>query len=310
VATAPTISISDVSTLEGGPSGVNHTISVPVTLSEVSSDVVLVDYETVDGTAKDERTEDPWVEYLRAAGTLSFAPGETSKSIEIVILGGEGPEPDQQFTVVLSNARNATIGRGIATVTIIDEDVPPPPEPGEVNVLPGGGGGQCVAVKGSAGCEPLLAGEQIPIEDVLYVNPRTSRVLVQTVAGTMNFYGGKFDLKEIGGSGDKPIVVMRLVGGNFKAKCGAASRTVQGLNVQAKKTPVRRLWGKGNGRYRTRGRYSSGTVRGTNWLTTDYCDGTNTRVVAGIVRVYDLVKKKWVLLKAGEQYFANAGKIK
>jgi hypothetical protein len=102
---------------------------------------------------------------------------------------------------------------------------------------------------------------------------------------------------------------MRLVGGNLKQKCATTARTTAGLNTQAKKTPVRRLWGKGKGRFRTRGRYSSGTVRGTNWVTTDFCDGTNTRVVAGVVQVYDLVLKKFILLKAGQSYFANAGKI-
>jgi Calx-beta domain-containing protein len=309
VSTAPSISASDVSTPEGGPSGVDHTVSVPVTLSEASSDTVLVDYETVDGTAKDEATPDPWIEYRRAAGTLAFAPGDTSENVEIVIIGGDGYEPDQEFTVVLSNARGATIARGVATVTIVNDDAPPPPEPGQVNVLPVGGGGQCVAVKGGGGCKPLEVGQQVEIEDVLYVNPRTSRVLVQSVAGNTAFYGGKFDVSEIGGGGDKPITVLRLVGGNFKTKCGKASRATAGVSAQAKKTPVRRLWGKGKGRFRTRGRYSSGTVRGTNWVTTDFCDGTDTRVVAGIVRVYDFVTKKWILLEAGESYFAKAGKI-
>jgi hypothetical protein len=123
------------------------------------------------------------------------------------------------------------------------------------------------------------------------------------------FYGGRFDVAEIGGGGEKPIVVLRLVGGKFKDKCGTAARMTAGLSAQAKKTPVRRLWGKGKGRFRTRGRYASGIVRGTNWLTTDFCDGTEIRVVAGIVRVYDLVAKKWVVLKAGESYFAKSGKI-
>ena len=135
---------------------------------------------------------------------------------------------------------------------------------------------------------------------------------MQSIAGNTVFYGGRFDVAEIGADSDKPIVVLRLVGGNFKAKCGAATRTtagLAGLSAQAKKTPVRRLWGKGKGRFRTRGRYASGTVRGTNWITTDYCDGTDTRVVAGIVRVYDLVTRKFILLKAGQSYFANAGRI-
>ena len=94
-----------------------------------------------------------------------------------------------------------------------------------------------------------------------------------------------------------------------RRKCGKATRATAGLSAEAKKTPVRRLWGKGKGRFRTRGRYSSGTVRGTNWITTDFCDGTDTRVVKGIVRVYDFVTKKWILLEAGDSYFAKAGKI-
>ena len=83
-----------------------------------------------------------------------------------------------------------------------------------------------------------------------------------------------------------------------------------GSEQQAKRKPVRRLWGKGKGRFRTRGRYSSGTVRGTNWLTQDFCEGTLTRVVEGAVSVYDLVAKKGILVKPGKSYFAKAGKIK
>jgi hypothetical protein len=48
---------------------------------------------------------------------------------------------------------------------------------------------------------------------------------------------------------------------------------------------VRRLWGDGKGRFRTRGRYGAGTVRGTKWLTKDRCDGTLVRVVRGRVAV-------------------------
>jgi hypothetical protein len=177
-----------------------------------------------------------------------------------------------------------------------------------VNVIPAGGGGQCVAVQGGGGCKPLEFGEQIVIDDVLYINPGQSKVKVQFVAGTAQFYGGRFDVKEVL-SGGKNVLVMRLVGGNLQKKCGTATRATAGLSAQAKKTPVRRLWGKGKGRFRTRGRYSSGTVRGTNWVTTDYCDGTDTRVVAGIVQVFDLVLKKLILLKPGQSYFAKAGKI-
>lgn len=305
----PGLSALDVSTLEGSPEGFDHYVTVPVSLSESSPEVVTANWKTVDGTATGGRLVESETDYESSAGVLTFAPGETSKNIDVLIDGGTSPEPAETFTIELSSPVNATITRGVATVTILNDDVPPPPEPGEVNVIPAGGGGQCVAVKNGGGCQPLEAGEQINIDNVLYVNPRGGRVLVQSIAGVTTFYGGRFDIAELGADSDKPIVALRLVGGNFKAKCGAATRTTAGLNAQAKKTPVRRLWGKGKGRFRTRGRYSSGTVRGTNWITTDFCDGTDTRVVAGVVRVYDLVAKKWVLLKAGQSYFAKAGKV-
>ena len=307
---AGTISALDVTTPEGGPELSDHFVTVPVTLSVANTDPVSVSWKTVDGTAIGGANSDvDAADYVSASGQLTWAPGDTSENIDVLIDGGVSPEPNETFTIELSNAVNATIERPVITVTILNDDSPPPPDPGEVNVFPAGGGGQCVAVKGGGGCQPLEAGTQIEIEDVLYINPRTSRVLVQSVAGNTVFYGGRFDVAEIGGGGDKPIVVLRLVGGNFKGKCGTATRTTAGLSAEAKKTPVRRLWGKGKGRFRTRGRYASGTVRGTNWVTTDFCDGTDTRVVAGIVRVYDLVLKKWILLKAGESYFANAGPI-
>jgi ferric-dicitrate binding protein FerR (iron transport regulator) len=68
---------------------------------------------------------------------------------------------------------------------------------------------------------------------------------------------------------------------------------------------VRRLWGDGSGSFRSRGRYSSATVRGTVWLTEDYCNGTLIKVQEGAVTVRDLVKNKTVTVTAGKSYFAE-----
>jgi hypothetical protein len=68
---------------------------------------------------------------------------------------------------------------------------------------------------------------------------------------------------------------------------------------------VRYVWGKGRGRYRTRGRHSSGVVRGTTWLTADRCDGTLTRVVTGVVLVRDFRARKTVRVGAGASYLAR-----
>ena len=58
--------------------------------------------------------------------------------------------------------------------------------------------------------------------------------------------------------------------------------------------------------FRTRGRNSVATVRGTKWLTVDRCDGTLTRVLAGAVVVRDLKRKRNVLVRAKRSYFAPA----
>jgi hypothetical protein len=67
----------------------------------------------------------------------------------------------------------------------------------------------------------------------------------------------------------------------------------------------RRLWGNAKGRFRTRGRYSSATVRGTKWLTKDTCSGTLTVVKSGTVTVRDFVLNKNVTVKKGHKYLAR-----
>ena len=61
-----------------------------------------------------------------------------------------------------------------------------------------------------------------------------------------------------------------------------------------------------SGRFRTRGRYSAGTVRGTIWDTIDRCDGTLTIVHRGTVDVTDFRTRKTVAVHAGHQFLASA----
>ena len=70
--------------------------------------------------------------------------------------------------------------------------------------------------------------------------------------------------------------------------------------------PVRRLWGDGSGSFRSRGRFGAATVRGTVWLTEDYCNGTLVRVQRGTVAVRDLVRNRTVTVTAGKSYFVEA----
>jgi hypothetical protein len=85
--------------------------------------------------------------------------------------------------------------------------------------------------------------------------------------------------------------------------CGARSAGAPRAEASARR---RRLWGSSRGRFRTRGSYSSGSVRGTKWLTVDRCDGTLTVVREGIVQVHDYGTGDRVLVRAGQSYFARA----
>src|SRR4051794_12046035 len=101
----------------------------------------------------------------------------------------------------------------------------------------------------------------------------------------------------------QPLVEIRLAGGDFSVCPKRKPSGVGGLNAGPK--VVRSLWGDGKGRFRTKGRFASATVRGTNWLTSDRCDGTLTTVKGGVVEVRDIKKKKTVRVPAGKSYLAT-----
>ena len=72
------------------------------------------------------------------------------------------------------------------------------------------------------------------------------------------------------------------------------------------KAVLGQLWGSGKGKFRTSGKYSSATVRGTIWLVQDRCEGTLTKVSRGTVQVADFQRHKTVSVKAGHSYLARA----
>ena len=69
---------------------------------------------------------------------------------------------------------------------------------------------------------------------------------------------------------------------------------------------MRRLWGDGKGRFRTRGRHGAATVRGTKWLTEDRCDSTKITVQRGHASwCATSSKKKNKIVKKGQSYVAQ-----
>jgi hypothetical protein len=112
----PTLSINNVSQTEGKSGITNYTFTV--TLSQASTEAVTVNYSTLDGSATSAN------DYLAKSGTLTFAAGETSKTIDIQVNGDTNFELDETFRIKLSNASNAKIGSGvdIGVGTILDDD--------------------------------------------------------------------------------------------------------------------------------------------------------------------------------------------
>jgi hypothetical protein len=146
-----------------------------------------------------------------------------------------------------------------------------------------------------------FTGGPVPYGSKLDVTHGT--LLLTTETGTVLVYGnGVFAAFVLlrGTDNGKPIVELRLTGGSF-AGCSRK------LSVASKAKPkvIRQLWAKAKGRFRTRGRYASATVRGTGWLTADRCDGTLTRVTQGIVQVSDFTLKKKLLVHAGTSHLAK-----
>jgi Tol biopolymer transport system component len=110
----PSVSINDVSVSEGASGTTNATFNV--TLSAPSVQTITVNYATADNTAT------VGSDYTTANGTLTFAPGETSKTIAVSILGDTAVETTETFFVNLNSATNATVNDGQGIGTIVNDD--------------------------------------------------------------------------------------------------------------------------------------------------------------------------------------------
>jgi uncharacterized repeat protein (TIGR01451 family) len=113
----PTIAISPASRYEGNVGTTN--IVLNVSLSGASYQTITVNYATVDGTAT------AGSDYVATNGVLTFSPETTNQTVSVIINGDLQVEPNETFTVQLSNPTNATIATASATATILDDDGTP-----------------------------------------------------------------------------------------------------------------------------------------------------------------------------------------
>lgn len=154
----PVWSVTDVSVQEAD-SGVTNTVTFDLTISEVSTNTVSVFFYTADETAT------VGLDYLSTNGVATLAPGETSTTVTVDVLGDDLLEPDETFGLLLTNATFSSVldWRGVGT--ILDDEPRVRVEPLEI-------------VEGSAGFHDVVV-------DVTLTKPGVSEITVEYA--TTNF---------------------------------------------------------------------------------------------------------------------------
>jgi hypothetical protein len=194
----------------------------------------------------------------------------------------------------------------------------PPPEP-EINqtvaVAPVGDGTVKVKEPGTGEFTSLPAGEEVRLGSVVDTRNGAVKLTSELPGGgtqSATFGDGLFQVRQ--SKTRRGLIDIILRGGNFSV-CRTRGRGLARVRapmaraavaVQSRKRPKRRLWAKDRGgRFRTHGRNSVATVRGTRWVTTDTCKGTRTTVTQGSVSVRNLQTERTVIVRKGKTYLAR-----
>ena len=181
------------------------------------------------------------------------------------------------------------------------------------------GSGRARATGPRKGFVPFKGAANIPVGSQL--DTSKGRVALTSAADTggaktqtSDFYQGIFQVKQTvpKKKPKKPAALITdlvMKGQIARSQCAPLKGARAPPPTKKKKGPksvLGKLWGNGKGKFRTSGKYSSATVRGTIWLVEDRCDGTLTKVSRGTVSVRDIRRKKTVTVKAGHSYLARA----
>ena len=251
-------------------------------------------------------------------------------SAHIVTASVTGLVPNAVYNVelVATNPAGTTYGPNESFTTLKDPPPPPPVLGKSVNVTPVsgvvfikpppgkslGGAADKAALSKGQGFVPLTEARQIPSGSQIDALHGSLRMVTATgkVGKTQNatISGGIFKLSQARSGISKGLTNLNLVESAFqgapsyttcKAKHGATDATVAALSTKT----LQLLKVSAKGKFKTTGRYSSATVRGTAWTIADKCDGTLTHVTRDTVLVDDFVRHKTILLHAGQSYLAK-----
>jgi hypothetical protein len=153
--------------------------------------------------------------------------------------------------------------------------------------------------------ETLSSAAQVPLGS--RIDTTHGQAFVRAARGVQGalqdgrFRGARFATSQARSSGLLTVSLLgRLPGCHTRVPRGGAPKAV------AARRRTRTLFGNVHGRFRSRGRSSSATVRGTQWVQKDTCSGTLTIVKRGTVVVRDFAKRRNKVVKSGHRYFARA----
>jgi hypothetical protein len=213
---------------------------------------------------------------------------------------GTARGPDRSFTTLASGADPGTPSDPGTPTDPGGGPAAPTPELGLSVLIAPASGELRVRRPGTSGFVPLELGAELPMGTEVDARAGTLSLTAALPSGatqTGQFGGGRFKLSQ-----DKRGYVDLYLRGRY---CTPARGSAV-ASAAANKPSGRRLWGRDHGgRFRTHGRNSHATVRGTRWLVADTCKGTLTRVSRGSVVVRDTVRNKRFVLAAGERYLAR-----
>ena len=166
------------------------------------------------------------------------------------------------------------------------------------------------ALHGSLSLTTAVSGGAHPAHDAAAKAKKKPKP--KTQKGT--FSGAVFKLSQATRGAGKGLVTLTIVeGASFKgaptyATCKKAKKAGDASAAAVSKKVLQLLHASAKGKFKTTGRYSAATVRGTKWTIADRCDGTLTHDVTDSVAVTDFVRHKTIILHAGQSYLAKARK--
>jgi Ca2+-binding RTX toxin-like protein len=198
------------------------------------------------------------------------------------------------------------VSKPLPPPSLVDPAAPPAPAPGESVAVAVKAGTVLVRTPGASTFTALDPSRPVPVGTVF--DTRAGTITLTAASGTAgatqtaDFKGGRFSVAQAPGA---VVTDLRMSGGSFAACPRATARAAVARSAASRRRVVRKLWGSGKGRFRTRGRSSSATVRGTVWEVIDRCDGTLTRVRSGVVVVANRRTGRTKVVKAGESFLVR-----